>query len=251
MNDPRQSDLSRATGAGKRRVVSSGVARSGKTPLSVDEIAERMLAAIMEQKLPPGTKLVEDKLAGVFSVSRTKIRQALARLAHDNVLSVYPNRGTYVASPSIKEARHVFAARRLIEPELVRLVAETATKEQVAALRKSALVESRAHETNDRRAIIRLSGEFHILLAEMGGNPFLLKSMRELASLTCLIIALYDSPNTPACPHHEHGDIVDAIRARDGERAAKLMVAHLDHVERALDLRSPPAEDVDLEAVFA
>ena len=208
-----------------------------KTPPSVDQIAERMLGAVMEHRLPPGMKLVEEKLAGVFGVSRTKIRLALGRLAHDNILTVYPNRGTFVASPTVEEARHVFTARRLIEPVLVRHIAEKVTKEQIAQLRKCAALESQARETNDRRAIIRLSGEFHILLAEIGGNPYVLRSVRELASLTCLIIALYDSPNTPACPHQEHGDIVAAIQAHDPERAAALMVAHLEHVQRALDLR--------------
>jgi DNA-binding GntR family transcriptional regulator len=225
--------------------------KARKAPPSVDAIAERVLGAIMEHRLPPGTKLVEEKLAGVFGVSRTKIRQALARLAHDNVLTVYPNRGTFVASPTVDEARNVFSARRLIEPGIARAVAQSTPLERLERLRESTVLEAASRELNDRRTIIRLSGEFHILLAELTENPFVVKSVRELALLTCLIIALYDSPHTPACPHHEHGDILDAIAKRDGERAASLMLAHLEHVERALDLRSAPGEAIDLEAVFA
>ena len=111
--------------------------------------------------------------------------------------------------------------------------------------------ESAAREVDDRRAIIRLSGEFHILLAELTNNPFVVKSVRELALLTCLIIALYDSPNTPACQHHEHGEILNAIAKRDAERAAALMSAHLDHVERELNLQAPKSEEIDFEAIFA
>lgn len=227
------------------------MSRSRKPPPSVDAIADRVLGAIMEHRLPPGTKLVEEKVAGIFGVSRTKIRQALARLAHDNVLTVYPNRGTFVASPTVEEARNVFNARRLIEPGIARAVAASATTDALAHLRASTARESASRDANDRRAIIRLSGEFHILLAELTGNPFIVKSVRELALLTCLIIALYDSPHTPACPHHEHGDILAAIAKRNGEQAAALMLAHLDHVEQALDLRSPSDEEIDLEAVFA
>jgi len=249
MNDSRRSILDRhrpaTTGPSDRDP------KPPATPHSVDAIAERVLGAIMEHRLPPGTKLVEDKLAAVFHVSRTKIRQALARLAHDNILTVYPNRGTFVASPTVDEARHVFNARRLIEPGIVRTVAETATREKLARLRDSAELESASRAQNDRRAIIRLSGEFHILLAGLTGNPFVVKSVRELALLTCLIIALYDSPHTPACPHHEHGEILDAIEAHDGTRAATLMIAHLDHVERTLELHPPTAEEIDFEAVFA
>jgi len=218
----------------------------------VDAIADRLLGAILEHRLPPGTKLVEEKLAAVFGVSRTKIRQAFARLAHDNILAVYPNRGTFVASPSVEEARYVFNARRLIEPSIVRAVVATAVnRKKFAQLRESVTEESASRAAGDRRAIIRLSGEFHILLAELTDNPFVVKCVRELALLTCLIIALYDSPNTPACPHQEHRDILDAIQARDAERAAELMVAHLEHVERALELRPPSSGEIDFESVFS
>ena len=133
----------------------------------------------------------------------------------------------------------------------MRQLAQTATKEQIARLRRDVALESEARAGNDRRAIIRLSGELHINMADMAGNPFLLKSMRELCSLTCLIIALYDSPNVTACPHDEHSELVDLIQARDGEGAASLMAKHLDHVEHALDLQLPQDEEIDFEAVFA
>jgi len=110
---------------------------------SVDSIYERILNAVMEHRLPPGTKLIEEKLAGVFSVSRTKIRQVLGRLAHDGVVTVYPNRGTFVSSPTVEEARHVLEARRLIEPALIRQFAEAGTKEQLGRLREHVALESR------------------------------------------------------------------------------------------------------------
>jgi DNA-binding GntR family transcriptional regulator len=235
----------------ERRGARKGAVHTRKAPASVDVITERMLGAIWEHRLPPGTKLVEDKLASVFGVSRTKIRQALGRLAHDSILTIYPNRGTFVSSPTVEEARQVFNARRVIEPALIRQLAQTATKDQIGRLRQIVASESEARARNDRRTIIRLSGEFHIVIAELAGNPFLLRSMRELCSLTCLIIALYDSPGITACPHHEHDDLVRLLQSRDGEHAASLMLKHLDHVEHALDLRVPSGEEIDLEAVFA
>jgi DNA-binding GntR family transcriptional regulator len=231
---------------------SSGAGRKRRAPAtSVESIYERILAAVMEHRLPPGTKLIEERLGAAFRVSRTKIRQVLGRLAHDGVVTVYPNRGTFVSSPTVEEARHVLDARRLIEPALIRQIATSATPRQIARLREHVSLESRARAANDRRTIIRLSGEFHILIADMAGNPYLAKPLRELASLTCLIIALYDSPTVPACLHNEHDDIVDAVAAKDAERAATLMVSHLGHVERALDMHVPASEEIDLEAVFA
>ncbi|MGH6625040.1 MAG: GntR family transcriptional regulator, partial [Burkholderiaceae bacterium] len=206
---------------------------------------------IWEHRLPPGTKLVEEKLASVFGVSRTKIRLALAKLSHDSILTVEPNRGTFVSSPTVEQARQVFHARRLVESCLIRDLAASARKDQLARLRRNTALEAEARARNDRRAIIRLSGEFHTLIAEMSENPYLGKYMRELCSLTCLVIALYDAPGVPACPHHEHNDIIDALQARDADKACALMVEHLTHVENALRLEIPAGEDIDFEAVFA
>ena len=188
--------------------------------------------------------------APVFGVSRTKIRLALGKLSHDSILTVEPNRGTFVSSPTVEQARQVFDARRVVEACLVRELAATARKDQLARLRKNCVLEADARTRNDRRTIIRLSGEFHILIAEASQNAYLSKYMRELASLTCLVIALYDAPGTPACPHHEHDAIIDALEAHDGDRAAALMVEHLTHVENTLRLEMPANEEIDFEAVF-
>jgi DNA-binding GntR family transcriptional regulator len=224
----------------------------GRRPApSAEEIYDRVLVAIMEHRLPPGTKLVEEKLAGIFRVSRTKVRQALGRLAHDKIVTVIRNRGAFVSSPTVDEARQVFNARRIIEPPLVRQLAERSVPSQIARLRAHVSLESEARAKNDRRKIIRLSGEFHQLIADMVGNTFLSKTMRDLESLTCLVIILYDSPNIASCPYHEHGDLVDAIEARDADRAAAQMVTHLNHVESTLDLYVASAGEVDLDAVFS
>ena len=66
---------------------------------SVDAIHQRVLTAIVEHRLPPGTKLGEERLAKVFGVSRTQIRQVLERLSHDSIVTVLPNRGAFVSSP--------------------------------------------------------------------------------------------------------------------------------------------------------
>jgi len=219
---------------------------------SVDDISDKVLGAIWEHRLPPGTKLVEEKLASAFGVSRTKIRLALAKLSHDGILTVEPNRGTFVSSPTVEQARQMFNARRVVEPALMReLCATPIRRESLARLRRNIALEAEARARNDRRAIIRLSGEFHTLIAEASGNLYLCKYMRELCSLTCLVIALYDAPGMPACPHHEHTAIVDALESRDAEAACAQMIEHLTHVENTLRLEMPAGEEVDFEALFA
>jgi DNA-binding GntR family transcriptional regulator len=227
--------------------------RSGaRTPApSVDAIHQRILGAIVEHRLPPGTKLGEERLAGVFGVSRTLIRQVIERLAHDRIVTVVPNRGAFVSSPTVEEAREVFAARRVIEPELIRQALRAATPADIKRLRAHVAKESAAREAHDKRAIIRLSGDFHALVAEIAGNRYLAKTLRELETLTCLVIILYDAPNVPACPYHEHADLVDLIEARDERRAAEQMVEHLRHVEASLEFERAADGEIDFESVFA
>jgi len=230
----------------------NGPRRRTATPLDEDAIYERVMVAIFEHRLPPGTKLGEDRLAGIFGVSRARIRRVLPRLAHDGVVHLEPNRGAFVAKPTVQEARDVFEARRVIEPAIVRrLVDKVECRSLIATLRQHVASEKRARTANDARAIVRMSGEFHILLADMAGNAPLARATRELATLTCLIIALYDKPSVPHCLSDEHGRIVDALAAGDGRRVAALMVEHLDHVEEGLDLSVTEATPVDLEVALA
>lgn len=218
---------------------------------SADTVYERIVQAIMEHRLPPGTKLVEEKLASVFRITRTRVREVLLRMAHEGLVNAIPNRGSFIASPSVEEARQIFDARRILEPALVRSLVARANPEDIARLREHVALERNARAEDDRQAIIRLSGEFHLLMAEMVGNPQLTKVLRELASLTCLIILLYDSPNMPACPNHEHSALIDAIEARDEALAVNAIVEHLQHIEQTLDLSGDEGPEIDLEDIFA
>lgn len=236
----------------------SAMARTArKTPPEVrleretanDDIYERIYGAIVEHRLHPGTKLGEDRLANIFGVSRARVREVLARLAHEQIVDLYPQRGAFVAKPSPEQAIDVFEARRLIEPALLRRLIHTLTSEKVARLRQHQELELDARRRDDQRAVVRLSGEFHQLVGLLAGNAALARSMRELSTLTCLIIILYDSPTATSCRADEHSDIIDAIAKRDTARAERLMLEHLNHIESSLKLDSS-TEEVDLEAVF-
>ncbi|MDH6147532.1 MULTISPECIES: GntR family transcriptional regulator [Paraburkholderia] len=230
-------------------------ARSTEQILGVDDdkldaIYRRILTAVMEHRLLPGTKMVEEKLAGVFKVNRTQIRKVLARLTHEGIVTTIPNRGAYIASPSVQDARHIFQARRILEPALIRTLVERADKDDFRRLHAHIAKERAARDKGDKHAVIRLSGEFHLLIAEMVGSPPLTKLMRELASLTCLIILLFDSPNVPACPNHEHTEIVELMQKGDLTAAVAAVIGHLDHIEATLDLSLPEDMEVDLSAIF-
>ena len=207
--------------------------------------------AIADRRLPPGTKLVEEGLAEIFEVSRARVRKVLQRLAHDKMVALEPNRGAFVARPSADEARHVFAARRVIEDAIIRVVASGVRGAGVDKLRRLNEAEHQAHEGSDLHAAIRLSGDFHLQLAEYGGNPILTGFLRELVSRSSLIIAVHESPGGPDCAFDEHEKIIDALAAGDADAAAREMRAHLRQIESRLNLTKSEAEPIELKHVFA
>jgi DNA-binding GntR family transcriptional regulator len=86
-------------------------------------IADAITAAIVERRLMPGTKLAEQKIADIFKVSRTLVRQALMQLSRDHLITLEPARGARVAEPSVEEARQVFETRNMLEAAMIRRAA--------------------------------------------------------------------------------------------------------------------------------
>lgn len=229
---------------------------SGAVPLTDNEMYERMVSAILDHRLPPGTKLVEDKLAAAFGVSRTRIRPVLVRLANEQVVTLTPNRGATIAQPSEQEAREVFEVRRMIEPTLVELFVVRAGKKEMEHLKRCIDEEEEARLAGDMRRAIRLSGDFHLIIAEHAGHQTLGRILRELVSRTSLVLMTYSSAHASerddatACGCREHRALLDAIRLRDAKEAAKRMRDHLSRLESQLRFEAPADDTPDLTALF-
>ena len=204
------------------------------------QIRDAIREAIVERRLSPGTKLSESDVGNLFSVSRTLARAALQALSYEGLVSVEKNRGAFVAYPSPNEARQIFAARRLVEPGILREAAARITPGDIAQLRQLLLEEGRLMSERGqtaRRAEIKASGDFHLMLAEISGNAIMQRFMEELVARSSLVIALYGQSTASSCGHSEHGDIIAAIENDELERACQLMLHHIAHIEADLDLR--------------
>jgi DNA-binding GntR family transcriptional regulator len=219
------------------------------TPQS--EVYNRIWLSIAERKLKPGTRLKEEQLAEIFSVSRARVRQALSALEHDGLVTLVPHRGAFVSQPSTDEARDIFFARRTIETSLVSRLCATATTEAFARLDGHVAEERSARAAGDTKATIRLSGGFHLLIGELAGSPYLWDVLRDLVSRTSLIMAMYQSRSQADCGPDEHAEVVDAIRTGNADRAQKLMDHHLDHLEGKLDLEDSSQETDDLRDILS
>jgi len=204
-------------------------------------IRDHLRDAIVDRRLAPGTKLNEAEVGTLFDVSRTVVRAALQALTFEGLVKSERNRGAFVAYPTPEEARQVFSSRRLIEPGLALAAAKSITTSEVAAFRErlhheSLLLNERGPTA--RRAEIHASGDFHLLLAKVAGNAILLRFMEELVARSSLVIALYGRSGASSCGHGDHGGILAALEQHDGERAAQLVLTHIDHIESDLDLRN-------------
>ena len=219
--------------------------------LNEAQIIERIYAAVLEQRLPPGTKLSEGALCEAFQVSRMRIRRVLLVLASRDIVRLEANRGAYVAKPSAAEARSIFEARRTIEPAILKNVVERITKDEIDGLERHMDAEQEAHRLKNRRDAIRLSGEFHTKLAHIAGNAVLERFIKELIARTSLIIGLYGTPGMPNCSEEEHRALLAALRNGDHERAENLMLQHLHDIEQDLDLLGRDQKAPDIRDIFA
>ena len=231
--------------------------RSGEggslSPLRSDRVRavySGLLTAILDHRLPPGTRLPEDEVGAAYGASRTIVRAALQALAHERLVIVEPNRGAQVAHPTVEEARQVFEVRSLLEPRAASLAAGRATKADIATLRRHLKQERDALAAEDRHRAIALSGAFHTRIAEIADHQILAGFIRELTSRSSLVVALYWHRQDTMCERHAHSALVDAIGSGAAERAADLMRSHLVDLLSGLDFSRQPPQPRSLAALL-
>ncbi len=214
-------------------------------PSTTEMIVDALTRAIVEHRLQPGAKLVEQKLADHFGVSRTLVRQALFQLSQHRLVTLEPARGAFVASPSVNEARQVFAVRRMLEVELTRAFVRSATAADIDELREHVAREQSAVAREDVASRTELLGDFHVRMAELLGNQVLAEVLRELLARCALATLMYQSSHAAHDSAAEHAELVECFAQGNVTQAVKLMRAHLDHVENGLRLEQPvPTHDL-------
>ncbi|PFG65080.1 transcriptional regulator, GntR family [Thioclava sp. ES.031] len=203
-----------------------------------DTIANDLALAIHEHRLMPGTKLSEEELGEIYGVSRTIIRAALQRLAHDRLVELKRNRGAYVAQPTVREAREVFEARALLEPRTARSAAERITEDDLAALQRHIDEEHAAIDEGEAGRALFLSGQFHLEIARIADQATITEFITQLVARSSLIIALYWHRRGALCESHAHHALMRAFAERDADLAEELMKNHLLDLLSSLDLRN-------------
>lgn len=207
-----------------------------KTLLST-RVYERVRGDILSGRLEPGERLVEMRLAGQLGVSQGTVREAIKRLAAEGLILNLPHRGSYVTSVDPTEARHAYRARAALERIAAADFCAHGTSADLDAVEAQVEAMRTAARKGDGDALVTHDATFHRLVWERCANPVLPKlwdvlepSMR---SLTPLSNRLYFMDLHQVAETHQ--PLVDALRAKDVDRAADLFANHAASIWRKID----------------
>jgi DNA-binding GntR family transcriptional regulator len=198
------------------------------------QIADSVVDAILAGRVTPGQRLGEQELADVFGVSRTLVREAMARLSARGMVEVTSRRGWFVVEPSREDATEAFDARVAIETGMLNALAAPLPKARLARLKAHYKAEQAAIRQGEPGQRSYLLGDFHVCLAECVSGPLLADILRDLTARTTLVATLYQSGHDASESCADHDRIVAALAAGDPEGATGLMLKHLSGVEDAL-----------------
>lgn len=199
--------------------------RSHSLPGLVRQELERMILA---GELPPGGKLTEAGLAARLGVSRGPVREAFRALEEIGLVRVEKNRGVFVRSVSVEEADQIYEVRAILDEWIGRRLAQTATADQIAALRAEVERLEKAAARNDIDAYYHLNLEFHDRLVEACGNPKLTATYRRLVNeLSLFRRQTLGRAGILAVSTREHRDILGRIAARNPAAAGRAMLEHV------------------------
>lgn len=187
--------------------------------------------ALRNADVQPGDPLSENRISKALGISRTPVREALQQLAGEGVLQIIPGRAITVATRSLQDVLDALHVRQLIEPELVRLLAEHMSEHDSATLQAITKIMREAAKQGDRAGWSKADRQWHEILCNRCPNQLLgqmvLQARNRMYSKGAgdNVSEQYLIDGT-----EEHAQIVDAIAAGDGEAAASLMTGHIAKV---------------------
>ena len=184
---------------------------------------------IVSLKLPPGDLIDERRLVQSLGIGRTPVREALRRLAQEQLVEVFPRRGMFVTGVDVRDLARISEVRAALEPEAARFAAERATdeeREELAAL---------GDEIKRGTDLMGLDERIHRAVYAAAHNDLLEKTLGEyyVLALRIWMIAL-DRAQELEEAVEAHRDLIDAIVVGDADRAAKVMRAHVENFEAAM-----------------
>ncbi|MGH8263196.1 MAG: GntR family transcriptional regulator [Steroidobacterales bacterium] len=216
----------------KRRKQSEPTDDKSKT----DRVYRDLRRRIRELELPPGVQLDKNKIADEYGVSRAPVSDAMARLAAEGLVDIFPQSGSFVAPIRLAELRESLLIRTGLEVEVVRRVAALANDALLAQLDENLEAQAGAVKRNDNARLDDLDEAFHIIIMSAVKSPAAERLLdRTRAILDRPRFSTLPEGGRPMETYVEHRRVVDAIRTRDPELAGAAMRVHLTMVAQSIE----------------
>ena len=224
-----------------------------------DNVYARIRALILSNKLRSGQKLVDRDLADLLGVSRTPIREALARLAVTGLVEARSRRGYYVAQYASEQMSELYEFRKILEVAAAGLAAQNATPAHLRKIERILLeLEQVTLKPRSPVKIVELDLEIHDVIAQASGNGSLQRAIRDLMDKVVAFIwvdwvnaSIAATPEQIAAAQGEHRLLLCSILEKDAEGAASMMGAHIDNARKGLEEMLRTRTDMQSSVLFA
>ncbi len=190
---------------------------------------------IVTLRIAPGAPIDEDVLGHDLAMGRTPVREAIKRLALENLVVVFPRRGTFASEINITDLNHISDVRMVLEGHAAFRAAERITpalQDELESLRGEL---SRSEGSDDVEALMALDARVHRFIYRCAGNPYLEDTLTRYFNLSLRIwhLVLHRLPHLFARVH-EHDNVLKAIGDQAPERAQRLLSRHIATFEREI-----------------
>jgi len=212
----------------------------GELPLppSLKEMALASIKeAILSKKFEPGIVYTETGVASELVISRTPVREALIHLASKGFLTLLPRKGFQLRALTEKDVRDLFEFRRALESAVIRHITPNLTDVSLNHIEGLLIKHRKAAEGGNPIASIRADREFHLYLASLTGNSYLITAVEEIRDLIDLAgVRTLEFKERRAESLREHQAVVEMLKVRSISGAVEKMEEHIRITEqRALD----------------
>jgi DNA-binding GntR family transcriptional regulator len=209
--------------------------RGSQRGLLADRAYRVLRDRLVTLRIPPGSPIDEDAIGRELKMGRTPVREAIKRLALENLVTVFPRRGTFASEINITDLAHISDVRTQLEGHAAYRAAERITDAQRTEL-SGLLVELDVRKgAEDLEMLMDLDATVHRFIYRCAGNPFLEETLGRYLNLSLRIWYLV----IDRLPHlfarvHEHEEVLHAIESGQAERARAILTGHIATFEREI-----------------
>jgi DNA-binding GntR family transcriptional regulator len=204
-------------------------ARSGRGGLLADRAYVELRDQIVTLAIPPGAPINEESIGRDLEIGRTPVREAIKRLALENLVAVYPRRGTFATEINITDLAHISDVRVQLEGHAAYRAAQRLAPAQREELEQ---VLGRLDGSGDAEALMRLDADVHRFVYRCAGNPYLRETLERYLNLSLRIwyLVIGRLPHLPERVH-EHVALLQAVRDGHADRARTIAAEHVAKFE--------------------